>query len=302
MTETAALTDEDAPRQGGLGRVWPYVRLTKPRIIELLLITTIPAMVLAAGGWPDTSLVVWTLVGGSLSAGGANAINNYFDRDIDRIMRRTAHRPLPMNEVSPAAALWLGSVLGLLGFLVLRLTSNLLAASISTLALLFYVFVYTMLLKRSTTQNIVIGGAAGAAPALVGWAAVTGSLALPAWFLFAIVFFWTPPHFWALSLKYRDDYAAAGVPMLPVVRGVAYTTRLIMIYSAELILITLVLVPVGSLGWIYMLSALGLGAVLMFHSYRVVKQPERAMRMFVYSNVYLAALFASVLVDVIVRG
>ncbi len=290
-----------APR-GALGRIAPYVRLTKPRIIELLLITTVPSMVLAARGWPGTALVLWTLLGGTLSAGGANAINNYVDRDIDQLMRRTSDRPLPRDEVAPAAALRLGVVLGTLGFFVLWWSSNLLAASISTLALLFYVFVYTMVLKRSTVQNIVIGGAAGAAPALVGWAAVTGSLALPAVLLFAIVFFWTPPHFWALSLRFRDDYAAAGVPMLPVVAGVERTTRQIMVYSAELILISLALVPVASLGWVYFLTAAVLGAGLMIHAYRVARDPERAMKLFGYSNVYLAALFAAVWVDVLVSG
>ena len=283
-------------------RISPYVRLTKPRIIELLLITTVPAMVLAARGWPGTGLVLWTLAGGTLSAGGANAINNYVDRDIDEIMERTAMRPLPSHDVLPVAALRLGVVLGALGFVVLWATTNLLAASLSTAALLFYVFVYSMYLKRTTVQNIVIGGAAGAVPALVGWAAVTGSLALPAWLLFAIVFFWTPPHFWALSLKYRDDYAAAGVPMLPVVKGVEYTTRQIVIYSAELILVSLLLVPAGDLGWVYFIAAISLGGGLMWHAYKVARQPDRAMKLFGYSNVYLAALFAAVWVDVVIGG
>ncbi len=303
----APTIDEDAHRTSGLlarlaGRIGPYVRLTKPRIIELLLITTVPAMVLAARGWPGTGLVVWTLVGGTLSAGGANSINNYVDRDIDEIMQRTANRPLPRHDVEPVVALRLGTLLGLFGFVVLWATSNLLAASVSTAALLFYVFVYSMYLKRTTVQNIVIGGAAGAAPALVGWAAVTGSLALPAWAMFAIVFFWTPPHFWALSLKYRDDYASAGVPMLPVVRGVDYTTLMIMIYSAELILVSVLLVPVADLGWVYLLSAFSLGGGLMWHAYRVAREPDRAMKLFGYSNIYLAALFAAVWVDVVIGG
>ena len=211
-------------------------------------------------------------------------------------------RPLPSHDVLPAAALRLGVVLGALGFVVLWATTNLLAASLSTAALLFYVFVYSMYLKRTTVQNIVIGGAAGAVPALVGWAAVTGSLALPAWLLFAIVFFWTPPHFWALSLKYRDDYAAAGVPMLPVVKGVEYTTRQIVIYSAELILVSLLLVPAADLGWVYFVAAFSLGGGLMWHAYKVARQPDRAMKLFSYSNVYLAALFAAVWVDVLIGG
>ncbi len=176
------------------------------------------------------------------------------------------------------------------------------AAAISTAALLFYVFVYTLLLKRTTVQNIVIGGAAGAVPALVGWAAVTGSLALPAWLLFAIVFFWTPPHFWALSLRYRADYEAAGVPMLPVVQGVERTTRSIMVYSAQLIFISLALVPVGDMGWIYLVAALVMGFGLMFQAYWVAREPSTSMRLFGFSNVYLAVLFAAVLVDVIVGG
>lgn len=289
-----------APRSSARSRIGAYVQLTKPRIIELLLITTVPSMVLAARGWPGTALVVWTLVGGTLSAGGANAINNYLDRDIDEVMRRTSQRPLPQHDVEPVAALRLGVVLGVAGFVVLAVSSNLLAAGLSTGALLFYVFVYTLYLKRSTVQNIVIGGAAGAAPALVGWAAVTGSLALPAWLMFAIVFFWTPPHFWALSLKYKDDYAAAGVPMLPVVRGVDHTTRQIMIYTAELILVSLLLVPAAELSWVYLIASFTLGGGLMIHAYRVARDPSRAMKMFGYSNIYLAALFAAVWVDVLV--
>ena len=283
-------------------RVGSYVRLIKPRIIELLLITTIPSMVLADGGWPGLGLVSMTLLGGTLSAGGANALNNFVDRDIDQMMKRTASRPLPRDEVPPGAALRLGIALGILGFLVLWVSSNLLAGVLSTLALLFYVFVYTMYLKRTTVQNIVIGGAAGAAPALVGWAAVTGSLSLPAWLLFAIVFFWTPPHFWALAIKYQDDYKAAGVPMLPVVKGVEYTTRRMMIYAAEMVLISLALVPAAGLGWVYMLVALGLGVGFMVEAYRVALDPGRAMKLFGYSNIYLAALFAAVWVDVAVGG
>ena len=244
-TSSSAGSAETGVAPTASGKIGSYVRLTKPRIIELLLITTVPAMVLAARGWPGTVLVVTTLAGGTLSAGGANAINNYHDRDIDELMRRTSARPLPMAEVTPAAALRFGTLLGILGFVVLWASSNLLAAALSTLALLFYVFVYTMYLKRKTVQNIVIGGAAGAAPALVGWAAVTGSLSLAAWVLFAIVFFWTPPHFWALSLKYKDDYESAGVPMLPVVAGVERTTRQIVLYSAQLIIVTFLLIPGG---------------------------------------------------------
>ena len=202
-----------------------YVQLTKPRIVELLLITTVPAMIAAAGGWPGLWLVVATLIGGTLSAAGANTINCVVDRDIDAIMRRTRSRPLPAGRVRPGPALLFGVGLGVAGFLWLWATTNLLAATLSTSALLFYVLVYTMFLKRTSPQNIVIGGAAGAVPALVGWAAVSNSLAAPAWVMFAIIFLWTPPHFWALSLRYEDDYRAAGVPMLPVVRRSPPHTR-----------------------------------------------------------------------------
>jgi protoheme IX farnesyltransferase len=278
-----------------------YLALTKPRIIELLLITTVPAMVLAAGAWPGAWILVTTLIGGTLSAGGANALNSYFDRDIDEVMRRTRGRPLARHEVAPRNALVFGICLGIAGFGWLWATTNLLAAAISTAALLFYVLVYTLALKRSTTQNIVIGGAAGAAPVLVGWAAITGGLALPAWVLFFIVFYWTPPHFWALAIRYREDYARAGVPMLPVVVGVEATTRKMLLYTALMVGITLLLVPVAGMSWIYLLAAIGLGAWFLWDSWRVYLRPEEAMRLFTTSTVYLAALFASVMLDVLIR-
>jgi len=280
-------------------RLGSYVALTKPRIIELLLITTVPAMVLAAGGWPGTWLVMATLIGGALSAGGANALNMYYDRDIDEVMRRTRARPLARHEVPPRNAVWFGVILGLAGFAWLWVSTTLLAALISTAALLFYVFVYTVRLKRSTVQNIVIGGAAGAAPVLVGWAAVTGSVAVPAWALFFIVFYWTPPHFWALALRYRDDYAAAGVPMLPVVAGVEATTRRMLLYTGLMVGVSLLLVPLGGMSWIYLVAALVLGAWFLWDTWRVVRRPEHAMRLFTTSTVYLSALFASVLLDVL---
>lgn len=278
-------------------KIGTYVALTKPRIIELLLITTVPAMVAAASGWPGTWLVLATLVGGTFSAGGANALNSYHDRDIDQIMKRTARRPLAREVVTPRQARRLGWSLGALGFGWLWLFTNLTAAALSTAALLFYVYVYTIGLKRNTDQNIVIGGAAGAAPALVGWAAVTGSLGLPAWILFAVVFAWTPPHFWALALKYRDDYAAAGVPMMPVVRGVEHTTRKMVTYAMITTLFSLTLVPAAGLGRIYLLSALILGAWFVAQSIWVMFRPQRAMRLFGYSNLYLALLFAALTVD-----
>ena len=292
----AAVTTS-APARGLGHLLGPYVALMKPRIIELLLITTLPAMVLAARGWPGTWLVVATLLGGTLSAGGANALNNYYDRDIDEIMKRTSKRPLPSHRIEPVNARNFGWGLGVAGFVVLWLTSNLLAAAISTGALLFYVYVYTLRLKRTTSQNIVIGGAAGAAPVLVGWAAVTGGLATPAWAMFAVVFAWTPPHFWALAVRYRDDYAAAGVPMLPVVTSIESTTRQMALYAGVTVLFSLALVPLAGLGWLYLVAAIASGAVLMLESVRVMLAPERAMKLFTYSTAYLSIVFAALLVD-----
>jgi protoheme IX farnesyltransferase len=295
------ITDPAAPSKSGRSTVAAYFALTKPRIIELLLITTVPSMILAAGGWPGTWLVTATLIGGSLSAGGANALNNYVDRDIDQVMRRTRSRPLAREVVPPIHALVFGIVLGAAGFAWLWATTNFLAAAISTAALLFYVFVYTLGLKRSSAQNIVIGGAAGAAPALVGWAAVTGALALPAWVLFLVVFYWTPPHFWALAIRYRDDYERAGVPMLPVVAGVEATTRKMLLYTSLMVAISLLLVPVAGMRWIYLSAAIGLGAWFLWDTWRVYRRPEDAMRLFTTSTVYLSALFAAVALDVLVR-
>jgi protoheme IX farnesyltransferase len=280
-------------------RLAAYVALTKPRIIELLLITTVPAMVLAAGRWPGTWLVVATLIGGSLSAGGANALNMYYDRDIDEVRRRTRARPLARHEVAPRNALVFGVVLGVAGFAWLWVFTTLLAAALATAALLFYVLVYTMALKRSTVQNIVIGGAAGAAPTLVGWAAVSGTVGVPAWVLFLIVFYWTPPHFWALALRYKDDYAAAGVPMLPVVAGVEATTRRMLLYTGLMVGVSLLLVPLGGMSWIYLGAALGLGGWFLWDTWRVVNHPEQAMRLFTTSTIYLSALFAAVMLDVL---
>jgi protoheme IX farnesyltransferase len=282
-------------------RLAAYVALTKPRIIELLLITTVPAMVLAAGGWPGTWLVAATLVGGTLSAAGANTLNCVYDADIDEMMRRTRGRPLARQEISPKNASVFGVLLGAAGFVVLWVTSNLLAAVLSTAALLFYVFVYTIYLKRRSTQNIVIGGAAGAAPALVGWAAVTGSLAVTPWVLFLVVFYWTPPHFWALAVRYRDDYARAGVPMLPVVAGVEHTTRRMLLYTGLMVGVSLLLVPVAGLRWVYLASALALGGWFLVDTWLVYRDPEKAMRLFTASTVYLSALFGAAMVDVLIR-
>jgi protoheme IX farnesyltransferase len=281
------------------GRVRAYVKLIKPRIIELLLITTVPPMVVAAGGWPGTWLVVATLVGGIMSAGGANAINNVVDRDIDARMERTMRRPLPTHRVGVGEALAVGLVLGAGGFVWLWLTTTLLAGLLATAALLFYVLVYTMFLKRTTPQNIVIGGAAGAVPALVGWAAVTGTLALPAWILFAIVFFWTPPHFWALALRFQEDYEKAGVPMLPVVSGERMTTLQITLYAAVVGVVSLMLHPTAHLGGLYLWSAVGLGLAFTAVAASLLLDRTRAMMVFRFSNVYLTLLFAAMMVDVL---
>jgi protoheme IX farnesyltransferase len=300
-TESHHQTTSTVEITGTRSVVAAYFALTKPRIIELLLITTVPSMVLAARGWPGTTLVIATLIGGALSAGGANSLNSYFDRDIDEVMRRTRARPLARHEIQPRNALIFGVVLGVAGFAWLGVFTNLLAASVSTAALLFYVFVYTIALKRSTVQNIVIGGAAGAAPVLVGWAAVTNTVGLPAWVLFLVVFYWTPPHFWALAIRYKDDYEAAGVPMLPVVSGVEVTTRRMLLYTGVMVGVSLLLVPVAAMSWIYLGAAIGLGAWFLWDTWRVYRRPEDAMRLFTTSTVYLSALFASVMLDVLVR-
>jgi protoheme IX farnesyltransferase len=284
--------------------VTAYYRLTKPRIVLLLLITTVPAMLLAAQGFPSPWLIVATLAGGALAAGSANAINMYLDRDIDAIMRRTRQRPLPAHEIAPEHALRFGFVLGAIAFYFLAVAVNVLAAVLALSAIAFYVFVYTMWLKRTTAQNIVIGGAAGAVPALVGWAAVTGGLAWPAIVLFAIVFVWTPPHFWALAMRFSGDYAAAGVPMLPVVRGEEETRRQILLYSLVLFATTLVLVPVGHMGPIYTGAAVLLGGSFVYRSLLVWRSAdaERTRRLFSFSILYLAGLFGAVGADALVRG
>jgi protoheme IX farnesyltransferase len=280
-------------------RVGAYFALTKPRIIELLLITTVPAMVLAERGIPPLGLMAATLLGGSMAAGSANAINCYLDRDIDEVMRRTRRRPLPAHEVEPEQALSFGYVLGAVSFLFLAISVNVLAACLAASAIGFYVFVYTAWLKRTSTQNIVIGGAAGAVPALVGWAAVTGTVGLPAWVLFAIVFIWTPPHFWALAMRYRADYQAAGVPMLPVVAGEEETRRQILLYSLALFAATMALVPLAHMGAVYTVSALVLGGMFVHRALRLWRERSAALAMalFRFSIVYLGLLFAAVAVD-----
>jgi protoheme IX farnesyltransferase len=281
-----------------------YLQLAKPDIIVLLLVTTVPAMVLAAGRMPPAGLVMATLIGGTLGAAGANAINCYFDRDIDKAMARTRGRPIPDGRLSPTAALRFGVVLVAASFVWLAITVNLIAAALTSGAAAFYVIVYTVLMKPSTPQNIVIGGAAGAVPALVGWAAVTGSVGLPAIVLFAIVFYWTPPHFWALALKYAGDYRSAGVPMLPAVRSSRETAVHILLYSVMVVAVSLLLYPVARLGALYLTAALVLGGLLVAYAVRVFRDrgTRTAMAMFRFSITYLGLLFAAAAADRLVVG
>ncbi|MEO8273040.1 MAG: heme o synthase [Chloroflexota bacterium] len=291
-----------------------YVALTKPRIIELLLVTTVPAMVLATREVPGmpildwARLTFWTLICGTLAAGSANAINQYLERDIDHLMARTRRRPLPANAVTPERAVVFGIVLGAVSVGLMAWTVNLVAAFLTLLAIGFYVVVYTILLKRSTPSNIIIGGAAGALPPVIGWAAVTGNVALPALLLFLIVFYWTPPHFWALALRIRGDYAAAGVPMLPVVRGIAETSRQIGLYTVLLVALTFVFAVVARMGLVYSIAASVMGVLFLWRAWVLWRQgtaPEastaQAIRLYRYSITYLTVLFAAVALDTLWR-
>ena len=290
-----------------------YVALTKPRIIELLLVTTVPAMVLATRDVPGIQpldwlrLTFWTLVCGTLAAGAANAINQYLDRDLDQLMVRTRRRPLPAQDIAPERAMIFGMILAVISVGLMSWFVNLLAAFLTLLAIAFYVVVYTVMLKRSTPQNIVIGGAAGALPPVIGWAAVTGNVGLPAIMLFLLVFYWTPPHFWALALRIRGDYAAAGVPMLPVVHGVAETSRQIALYTILLVAISLVFAVVGQMGLVYLGTAVVLGAIFLWRAFILWRQgasPEastaQAIRLYRFSISYLTLLFVAVAIDAVV--
>lgn len=279
-----------------------YVALTKPRIVELLLVTTVPTMVLAERGWPSTWLVVVTLVGGSLAAGGANAFNMVIDRDIDALMPRTQGRPLVTGLISPRQATVFATALQVAAFAVLWAGANLLSAVLALCATLFYVFVYTIWLKRTSTQNIVIGGAAGAVPVLVGWAAVRNDVTVAPWLLFVIIFLWTPPHFWALAIRYADDYRAANVPMLPVVAETHVAVRTMVGYTVAMVAATLALVPVADLGALYTVSAVVLGLVFIVGTVDLGRNPtpQRSMRVFGYSISYITLLFAGLTIDVLV--
>ena len=282
-----------------------YVALTKPRIIELLLVTTVPVMFLAERGIPSLWLILATLVGGTLSAGAANTLNCYLDRDIDAVMHRTSSRPLVTGDVSPRSALRFGIALAVVSTAWLAVLVNPLSAVLALAALLFYVLVYTMLLKRRTSQNIVWGGAAGCMPALIGWSAVKNDVGWPAVILFLVIFFWTPPHYWPLSMKFKDDYAAAHVPMLPVVEQFVVVARQVVVYSWVMVATSLLLVPVAPMGWVYLVGAVASGGLFVIEAHRLLRAARagagpsvlRPMRLFHFSITYVAILFLAVAVD-----
>lgn len=308
-----------APRQSTRARIGAYVALTKPRIIELLLVTTVPTMVVAERGMPSLWLIFCTVLGGTLAAGGANAINMYVDRDIDRLMERTKGRPLVTGAITPRSALTFAIGLEVVAFLFLWATVNLLSAVLAVAACLFYVFVYTLWLKRTSSHNIVIGGAAGAVPVLIGWSSVTGTLDWAPVVLFAIIFYWTPPHFWALAIRYRDDYAAAEVPMLPVVESLRRTSGRILAYTLLLWGLTVVFSPVAGMGNLYLGAALVLGAIFTWYAVRLLRMEDphvavagqaaaelavraTAMRLFTWSITYITLLFGAMALDQLVRS
>jgi protoheme IX farnesyltransferase len=299
MSAPAGTLTVGAPLLGWRQTAAAYFALTKPRIIELLLVTTFPAMVVAADGLPDLWIALATLIGGSIAAGGANTINCYIDRDIDAIMRRTSRRPLPSGLVPPERALAFGIVLSIISFAFLSLAVNLLTALLALSAILFYVFVYTVWLKRSTAENIVIGGAAGAVPPLCGWAAVTGTLDAAPLIMFAIIFLWTPPHFWALAISYTNDYARAGVPMLPVTHGAIEARRRSLVYAVVTVATSLTLYVTGAVGLVYVTLAGVFGIVFIWLAWRQLRLAtgQAATKVFHFSLYYLALVFAAMVVD-----
>jgi heme o synthase len=301
--ERSGVLTSDASRGPLARKVMAYVALTKPRIIEQLLITTVPVMFLARGGVPGLTLMIMTVVGGTLAAGGANAINMVVDRDIDSIMHRTRNRPLVTGALTARSAFVFAVGIEVAAFVLLWTQVNLLSALLALSACLFYVFVYTLWLKRSSRQNIVIGGAAGAIPVLIGWAAETNELAAAPWLLFALIFFWTPPHFWALAVKYKDDYSAANVPMLPSVTTFRETARQIVAYSVVVVLISFALPFVADTGILYIAVAAVLGALFLGGALKLASDgtPSRAIRFFAFSNVYLSLLFVALALDQVIR-
>ncbi|WP_242686213.1 heme o synthase [Aeromicrobium sp. IC_218] len=303
------MTTSHAPAAGPLEVVQAYVALTKPRIIELLLLTTIPVMFVAAEGVPPLGLVLATFIGGTLSAGSANALNCVYDADMDAKMRRTRRRPLARHQVSPRAALVFGLVLGVVSTVMLGQLVNWLSAALALTANLFYVLVYTMVLKRRTWQNVIWGGAAGCFPALIGWSAVTGDLAWTPVVMFMVVFFWTPPHTWALGMRYREDYAAGGVPMLPVIASSDTVSKQIVLYTWLTVATSLLLWPVAGTGWFYPAAAISLGIVFLVEAYDMRSRARdteelsviKPMRLFHFSNAYLALLFVAAAADPFLR-
>lgn len=316
---TAVDPRQDEPVEAGFGgsgsavsipqRLKGYLALTKPRIIELLLVTTVPTMFLAAGGLPDVWTVIATLIGGSLAAGGANTFNCVIDRDIDAVMHRTADRPLATGLIEPAQATIFGTVLSAASVVWLSATVNVLSAALAAFAIAFYVLGYTILLKRRTSQNIVWGGAAGCMPVLIGWSAVTGSLSWAPIVLFMVIFFWTPPHYWPLSLRYRDDYVAANVPMLPAVADQQVVAKSIVIYSYLMVATTLILWPVANMSWVYVGTATVLGGLFLYEAHRILSGARkgldetivRPMRLFQGSITYLTLIFVAIAIDPFVR-
>jgi protoheme IX farnesyltransferase len=300
----ASSTPSTSPLVSTRDRFGAYVALTKPRIIELLLVTTVPTMIVAERGLPSLWLIVTTVVGGTLAAGGANAINMYVDRDIDKVMRRTRHRPLATGAISPRSALVFAVGLEVVAFLLLWSAVNLLSAVLATAACLFYVFVYTLWLKRTSSHNIVIGGAAGAVPVLIGWSSVTNSLDWPPVILFGVIFYWTPPHFWALAIRYREDYARVDVPMLPVVASFRKTSLRILVYTLLLVALTVLFAPVAGMGNLYLATALVLGGVFTLLAVKLLRDgtPALAMRLFTWSISYITLLFGAMAADQLVRS
>ena len=293
----------DTPRPAGASSVRDYLTLTKPIVISLLLVSTLAGMIVGAGAWPGIQLVALTLVGGALSAGGASALNQYIDRERDSQMRRTARRPLPAGRLAPFQVIGFGLALCVAGFYILAIGVNLLSGLLAVLGMLYYLVLYSLILKPTTPQNIVVGGGAGAIPPLVGWAAATGRLDMAAFFLFAVIFFWTPPHFWALALLRRRDYERAGVPMLPVIHGEQATTWQILLYTIQLVALTLLLPLVGVGGLWFVGAALALGLGLGVHAWRLWRggSDRVAYRMYRYSSMYLALLFAAMVADTLLR-
>ncbi|MFZ4841455.1 heme o synthase [Mycetocola saprophilus] len=300
--DVAELTPVATEKIGAKRKVRAYIALTKPRVMELLLVTTVPVMILAQGGLPTLGLVLATVIGGALSAGSAGAFNCYFDRDIDRVMNRTQGRPLVTGEVSPREALVFSWVLAVVSTVWLALTTNLLAAALSVAAIAFYVLIYTLWLKRRTAQNIIWGGIAGCFPVLIGWSAVTGSLSWAPFILFGVVFLWTPPHYWPLSMKYREDYRSVGVPMLAVVRGRAQVGLQVILYAWATVACSLLLIPVGNMGIVYSVVAVLAGGWFIFETHRLYNLAIRGaaaspMRVFHGSISYLTLVFLAVGID-----